>query len=211
MELESRRIKQESQLRAARLEIELLKKNIQPHFLMNSINATIMWLSEDPKSAELLLSSLADELRMLQEYSGKSSITLEEEVRLCEAHLQVMSLRHDKKFRLRVKNLDPKEKIPPLIFHTLVENGLTHGFAEREEGVFILARDKRDQSFRYVLSNDGNNTSGSRKSGSGLGLKYIRTRLQEFYPNRWTLKMGPHARGWATIIEITENSKGAPP
>ena len=49
--LETQKLQKETQLQAARLEIELLKRNIEPHFLLNSINAVMVWLSEDPVSA----------------------------------------------------------------------------------------------------------------------------------------------------------------
>ena len=109
---EARRLTQEAHLVTARLEIELLKKNIQPHFLLNSINATIVWLQEDPRNATRLLNSLADELRMLLHFSGKKMITLEQELELCRAHLQVMSLRHDKNLFWRQKELPGRRKSP---------------------------------------------------------------------------------------------------
>ena len=60
---EQNRRRQESELRSARLELELLKKHIQPHFLLNSLNSVIAWLEEEPSTAVRLVNALAEELR----------------------------------------------------------------------------------------------------------------------------------------------------
>lgn len=190
-----------AELQAARLEIELLKKNVEPHFLLNSLNAVMIWLEEDPKNAARLLEALADELRLLLAVSAKPSITMAEELELCRLHLEVMSLRHDKKFVLQTFDLFNEELVPPLVFHTIIENGLSHGFRGKELGRFWIKRVAGESGLTFEIGNNG--TSASNESaGSGIGLRYVRTRLEESYPNRWQLESGPHPEGWLTKITI---------
>jgi sensor histidine kinase YesM len=171
---------QEEQIRSMRLELELLKANIHPHFMLNSINAATMWIKEDPATAEKLLHALARELKQLLKIVGERIIPIDEEIRICRMHLEVMSLRHDKSFTLRLEGVKACEKIPPMVFHTLVENGLTHGYAGKEVGEFILSRSEDEHSIRFTLFNDG--AAGSKHiESNGLGLKYVRARLQEAY------------------------------
>ena len=205
--VEIQQLHQEAQLHSARLEIELLKKNIQPHFLLNSINATIVWLQEDPASAARLMNALADELRLLLSMSNRTVVTLEEELHLCRAHLEVMSLRHDKKFVLEAEDITGDEMIPPLVIHTLIENGITHGFRAREGGTFRLTREtvaagRRKSGRRYVLTNDGSPEKNADKSQSGMGLKYVRTRLEEAFPGKWRIRSSAFAGGWKTTIDM---------
>ncbi|MCB0294650.1 MAG: histidine kinase, partial [Calditrichaeota bacterium] len=136
----SRQIKQQNQqhevakLRSARLETELLKKHIQPHFLMNTLLSIISWIREDPPTAIKLIQSLAEEFRMINQISSQTEIPLSDEVALCRTHLTLMGYRQDVQYALEAQNLPGEEKIPPMIFHTLIENGLTHAYRSGENG-----------------------------------------------------------------------------
>lgn len=197
----------EVDLRSARLEIELLKKNIQPHFLLNSLNSIIAWLEEEPKTAARLVNALADELGMLLRISSRKTISLEEEIALCRTHLQVMGLRQDKTYSLDCSGLRGDEQVPPMVLHTLVENGLTHGYAGRVKGSFTLTRRDVPGGVRYSLFNDGSPREKKEKKGEGTGLRYVRTRLEEAFPGRWSLESGPAGNGWEVTLDIKrENS-----
>ena len=204
--LASRRLRERAQLRSSRLEIELLKKNIQPHFLLNSLNATLAWLEENPKNAARLLQALAEELRLILDFSSRKLVSLGEELHLCQTHLILMGLRHDKNFTLEIKGeIDEDEKNPPLILHTLIENGLVHGFKGRDEGVFIFTRIREPEGrVVYRLSNNGSREVNPTRR-RGLGLRYIKTRLEESFPGRWELHSGPLTpEGWEVKISVTE-------
>jgi hypothetical protein len=111
------RLRQESELRGARLELELLKKHIQPHFLLNSLNSIIAWLEENPATAARLVNALAEELRAILDFSKETLIPVNKELRLCRLHLEVMGLRQDKQFTLVADEMPDTDKIPPLVFH----------------------------------------------------------------------------------------------
>ncbi|MDB5106446.1 MAG: regulator [Fibrobacteres bacterium] len=196
----------ESEIRSARLEIELLKKNIQPHFLLNSLNSIIAWLEEEPKTAVHLVNALADELEILLKVSAEKTIRVDEEIRLCQTHLQVMGLRQDKRYRLDSHGIRGEEHLPPLVLHTLVENGLTHGYAGKSEGVFVLKREDIPGGIRFSLFNDGvpkerRDWKGEKK-GEGTGLRYVRSRLEEAFPGRWSLDSRAIADGWQVLLDV---------
>lgn len=192
---------QEEQIRSMRLELELLKANIHPHFMLNSINAAIMWIREDPGTAEKLLHALSKELKQLLKIVGEKVISIGEEIRICRMHLEVMSLRHDKSFTLRLEGIEADEKIPPMVFHTLVENGLTHGYAGKDAGVFILSRKEDEGRIYFTLYNDG--VAGNKNTASsGLGLKYVQARLEEAYGRKWRLDSHSVEGGWVVTIAI---------
>jgi hypothetical protein len=192
---------QDEQIRSMRLELELLKANIHPHFMLNSINAATMWIKEDPATAERLLHALSRELKQMLKIVGEKVIPIDEEIRICRMHLEVMSLRHDKSFSLKLEGIKACEKIPPMVFHTLVENGLTHGYAGKEVGEFILSRSEDEGKIRFTLFNDG--AAGSKHiESTGLGLKYVRARLEEAYGRKWRLDSHAVAGGWTVSIDL---------
>lgn len=192
----------EMELRSARLEIELLKKNIQPHFLLNSLNSIIAWLEEEPKTAVRLVNALAEELGMLLRISSRKTIPLEEEINLCRVHLQVMGLRQDKTYSLDCTGLSGGERVPPMVLHTLVENGLTHGYVGRMKGRFLLRREDIAGGMRLILFNDGTPKERKEKKGEGTGLRYVRSRLEEAFPGQWSLDSRPVDEGWEVALDI---------
>lgn len=139
---------------ATRLNLEMLKKNIHPHFLANSLNSAIELVHENPQRAEKLLLALVEELRSTIELSEQPLCPLETEIQLCRNHIEVMSLRMEKNLTLEVVG-KLEGKIPPLILLTIVENGITHGFTNRPEGRFIInVRNHENETFISV-ENDG--------------------------------------------------------
>jgi two-component system, sensor histidine kinase LadS len=196
---------QDEQIRSMRLELELLKANIHPHFILNSINAATMCIGEDPGTAEKLLHALSRELKQLLKIVGEKVIPIREEIRICRMHLELMSLRHDKSFTLRLEGVLDDEMIPPMVFHTLVENGLTHGYAGKEAGVFVLSRKEDGGKIYFTLYNDS--MAGNKNSESnGLGLKYVRARLEEAYGRKWQLDSHSIEGGWTVTIAIEKEN-----
>ena len=194
----------EAQLRSARLENELLKKNINPHFLLNTLTSIIVWLRKDPKSAIKLIETLAEEFRMIMQISPLEQIPIRQEIDLCKAHLKIMNYRKGADYKMETVDIAEEENVPPMIFHTLIENGLTHGYENKLEGTFTLQRRKNSNSVQYLLSNDGDFSQQGSKNSTGFGLRYIKSRLEESYPGRWEIKSQMQEQGWETIIEIKE-------
>ncbi|ERP32027.1 sensor histidine kinase [Chitinivibrio alkaliphilus] len=190
-----------SEIKSTRLELELLKRHIHPHFLLNSLHSIVAWIEEDPPTATRLITHLSRELRYLMAFAGQDLVVLSEEIKLCQSHLSVMNMRKEQSITLQCSG-DYREtiKIPPLILHTLIENGLTHGFSEQEEGYFLLDCHRGEKDFTINLSNDGN--SRGKTETSGTGSAYIKSRLQEAYGTEWSLSGGPVGGGWKWTICI---------
>ncbi len=197
-----RRRAQAATLAAARLEIELLKKNIQPHFLMNTLTAITEIIEQEPKSAVNLIEALAGEFRIVARVSGEKLIPLGQELELCRAHLRIMSLRRTIACSLEVTGADERAMVPPALLHTLVEGGVTHQTPRDGELKFTLAVDAGEERTCYTLTAHGVNPPAPRPPQEGTGLRYVKARLEESFAGRWSLEAGPVAEGWRTVIEI---------
>jgi len=197
-----RRAAQQATLTAARLEIELLKKNIQPHFLMNTLTMIMEVIDEDPKSAVNLIEALAGEFRILARVSGEKLIPLRQELELCRAHLQIMSLRRGVECTLEVLEADEDSSVPPALFHTLVEGGLTHQVPRAGRLRFVLEAAYLPGEARYTLTVHGDPPPADGPVREGTGTRYVKARLEESFAGRWTLTAGPVAEGWQTVIHL---------
>jgi LytS/YehU family sensor histidine kinase len=197
---------QETQLRASRLEIELLKKNIQPHFLLHSLRSITDLLLKEPKTAARLVNALADELRMMLKMTQEKVISLAEEIRLCRSHLEVIGLRGGRRLALEEGFAAGSAEglaIPPMVLHTLLEQGLEEADENHPEIRFRLEADA-GKTLRLRLSHGAPSRARSPFPRDETGLRYVRARLEEAYPGRWSLEAGTPVPGatWQMEIEI---------
>lgn len=199
-------------IHSKRMELELYKKSIQPHFLMNSLAAIRYWVSESPEKSELILDSLVGELRIILKVASKQLIPIEDEINLCKYHLDVMKMRMEKEYKFKTMGIDYTELIPPLIFHTLIENAFTHEDSPNAKLSFGIFKknyqidEKLFSTYCFIVYNHCNTKeSNSSKSGSGTGLEYVRLRLEESYSGKWSLTHGKSKKGYRVLIQIQFN------
>ena len=190
----------------ARLETELIKHSIQPHFIMNTLNALIEWVEEDPKTGVDFIHELGDHFRILLTVSGKREIKFSEEVNLSQSLLNIMGFRKESTYQLRIEGVDPDDLIPPCIIHTLVENGVTHNEHSSPKVEFWLKGKKSPNHRSYILEapveENNSGTPGAKRPSSRTGLKYVESRLEESYPGKWQLESDLVDNLWITRIQI---------
>lgn len=210
---DDRRAARQAQLTASRLEVELLKKNIQPHFLLNTLATLQEVIEQEPKTAMALVEALASEFRLVNRMSGEKLVTLGHELELCRAHLHVMSLRKGARCTLQVIGADDAALVPPALFLTLIENGLTHLLPRDGQLGFTLRTEYRGGSTRYALLAEGvrQREAASVPVREGTGLRYIKARLEESFTGCWTLTAGPVLEGWETVIELGHRAARSAP
>ena len=192
--------------RSQRLEAELLKKYIQPHFIMNTLQSIKSFLARDSAKAEKLIEALAGEFRLINRIAGEIEIPLKDELQLCRLHLELMGYRRNAKYQLLTDGDCLGFSIPPMVLHTLIENGLTHAFKPMENGMFRFHCAREEGRIVYRLENDGSNLAEMLKGSSeqieeGMGMKYVRARLAEAYREKWFLHYGVDRGNWFVQIE----------
>ena len=198
---------EQAMLNASKLEIALLKKNIQPHFLMNTLTSVIECMEFAPKQAIKFITALAEEFELICQVSDKPLIAITDEIRLCQYHLDIMGLQKQIRYTLELVNIDQTELIPPGLFHTLVENGITHNVYRTNQVSFCLTQEPTEVGKRYTLLTPKPDRAADKKPGAGLGTEYIQMRLEESYPGRWRLNHVDSEQGWLTTIDIVFSRK----
>ncbi|MFP4004758.1 MAG: sensor histidine kinase, partial [Alphaproteobacteria bacterium] len=202
------RRRHEAELAAARLEGELTKRQLQPHFLMNTLTSLMEWVEQKPEAASRMIEALSGEYRLLRKMQPRTLVPVAEELELCRAHLDVMRYRTDRTFRLETAGVDLSAAIPPGLFHTLIENAFSHG-GWRNGKLFTLEERKLEgggRLYRFTAPGPPAEPNPSASNGrEGIGLSYIRARLGESFGGAWRLTSRPCAAGWETLIEVPEN------
>ena len=176
----------EAQLKSKTLENQLLKSTIQPHFITNSLTSLQELIDTNPAAANKFIENLAEEFRLFSEMAEQKLIPIEQELLLCKTHLEIMGQRKQGNYRLLTEHVEGSEMVPPGIFHTLIENGLTHGFKSKKDGIFSLVKASENGDIRFSLSNNGD--IGLENESDGTGFKYIKNRLSENFGTNWSLE-----------------------
>jgi hypothetical protein len=171
--------------------LEFLQNQVNPHFLMNTLNNIHSLIEVDQPLAQNAVLKLSGMMRYLLYESGKGTTTLQREIDFLRSYLELMLLRVDKSIDV---SLDIPVKIdnvslPPLLFITFIENAFKHGVSYREPSSISFRLVQKPGSLEFISENSipryGNIDSLSRHGG--FGLDNIRKRLEMIYGDRFKL------------------------
>jgi sensor histidine kinase YesM len=185
-----------------KIEMNLLKTIIQPHFLMNSLNTLVGLIWESPKKASDMIVALGAEVRNILEIPDVKEVTLAKELEFCDAYLKIMSLRLEENYLLTAEGLSGDEKIPPLLFHTLIENAFTHARGNYSGLKFHLRKELTTDSLLYTFTSTSSEKNSTPSNRVGIGTKYIQTALEEFAPGRWNVDQFYDNGLWVVKVDV---------
>lgn len=197
-ELDARR----AEANSARLQTALIKRNIQPHFILNSLTVAIELQETEPQTARRFIEALSDEYRVLSDLIEQDRVTLRQELDLSRKHLEMMGYRLGRSFRLDFSGDEPDQSFPPGVLHTLVENALSHNRYEAELVVFTVSYrfDGRRAHLDVRVPVAARQSPSGASSGSGMA--YLRARLEDFAPGEWQMSSERAGEEWQTLISF---------
>ena len=161
-------------------ELRMLKSQINPHFIFNSLNSISALTATKPDSAREMLIKLSDFLR----YSlGKDSVqmnSLEQEIRNVNLYLDIEKVRFGKKLNFD-QNIDDaclSAQVPNLILQPLVENAIKYGLYESVGEVTISLNCRRNDEMLEVTVSNNYDPESMPEKGEGIGLENVNKRLE---------------------------------
>ncbi len=197
--------------RAARLETLLararlaaLTRELEPHFLFNTLNGIAALVRDEPKRAEGMLLRLSDLLRVTLESDDGGELALGEELERLELYLDIQRMRFGP--RLAVELVVAPEtigaRVPTLLLQPLVENAVTHGVGSRPGAGMIRISARMDAGrLRLEVRDDGRGLGvGPQRERTGLG--NTRARLAAMFQNDFSLTLEPAPGGGAVTTVI---------
>jgi len=188
-------------LEAASLEADLLRRNLQPHFLMNSLMLVIEWIEQKPQAAVNFVQALAEELRALVKFSNQKEVSLEEEIALCRRHLEIMAYRYNAEYHLNVCGSPLGIRIPPAILHTQIENAYSHNHLASGSEFTLEIKHESNNVALYLCSPINRK---QKIEGMGMGERYIHSRLKQYFGQDYRFESGVLEDRWQTIIAFKE-------
>ena len=192
----------------ARAELEALRSQLNPHFILNTFHALIGLVRRDPALAETALERLGDLLRysLRIQREGLDEVTLREEWSFVRSYLDLERLRLGD--RLRV-SFDAAEttldcSVPSFALQTLVENAVRHAIAPRAEGGHLSISTQRvEDRLRIQVEDEGPGASAQPAAESHrLGLKLLQERLAALYGGQASLSLHAAEDGARAVLEL---------
>lgn len=165
--------------RAKELEVELLRRQISPHFLMNTLNTLSAWVEQDPGKGLDIIETLGEEYRAIDRLSLRKLIPMADEIALCRSHLKLLSYRAEARFALDVQGKMDRILIPPTVLLTLIENAFSHNFYKDDETITV---DIEDRETSWHISVHGpRKDAETHDDHQGTGHDYIQARLEDAF------------------------------
>jgi two-component system, LytTR family, sensor kinase len=196
----------ERHLLLARAELQYLQAQLQPHFLFNTLNAISSYVRVDPERATQMIARLSTLLRRSLDNSQADEVTLEEELHLLAAYVDIEQARFEDRLRV-IWAIAPetlRAQVPSLLLQPLVENAIRHGIApQRDGGVVEISASRRNGSLALAVADNGGGIHASPNAGGGLGLANSRSRLERLYGQHQSLNLSPNSpRGVRVDVEV---------
>ncbi len=176
---EAERREAQTQILAREAELAVLRAQIRPHFLFNSLNSIAGLATSEPVKAQEMCVRLADFLRKSLAVGERPTISAPEELALSRSYLQVEALRFGERLQIE-EDLDARGdacQVPPLLLQPLIENAVRHGIASRIEGGKVRVSVACSAGRLRILIENPLDPDAPSRPGAGVGLSNVRQRL----------------------------------
>lgn len=192
----------------AESELQMLKTQLHPHFLFNTLQGISSLTEENPKLAKQMVVALGDLLRAALKHSSVDLVSLQTEMEFVTAYLDLEKMRLGDRLIVRTQlSADAREYlVPQLVLQPLVENAIVHGIANSRNGGWIqISSELNEQHLRLRIENS---TSEKAFHGAGVGLTNTRARLAHLYREDASLTFRLTTKGSAETLVVIPALKG---
>ena len=185
--------KKEAERTRTEAELKNLRNQLNPHFLLNTLNNIYALIAFDPDKAQNAVGELSKLLRHALYDNQKKFVPLYKEVEFIKNYIELMKIRvtDDVKINSHINIADDDSTpIAPLLFISLIENAFKHGISQAGDGEISILIDNNEDNIICEIINTNYPKRDNDKSGSGIGLEQVAKRLEIIYPNRYSWTKG---------------------
>jgi len=188
-EIQQERIKRlSSEKETLEANLRLLQAQIEPHFLFNTLSNVLSLIDTNPTDGKSMLVDLIHYLRTSLSRTLPDQTTLDQEIEMIKAYLNIQKLRMGDRLHFRIELPDAVRQIPfpPMLLQPLVENAIKHGLEPKMEGGEIMIKVvEKDDLIRIEVTDTGSGFSSFHNTGVGIG--NVRERIKLLYGEKGRL------------------------
>lgn len=202
--------RREAEKSRSEAELKNLRNQLNPHFLLNTLNNIYALIAFDADKAQVAVQELSRLLRHVLYDNQQNFVALSKEMDFIRNYIELMRIRLAANVKVETLfdvSADSRTKIAPLIFISLIENAFKHGISPTSPSYIYIHFRESQQEVRCEIRNSYHPKSPEDKSGSGIGLEQVRKRLELTYPGRYHWQQGVDEAGkeYRSILVININ------
>ena len=185
--------RKEAERNRAEAELKNLRNQLNPHFLLNTLNNIYALIAFDSDKAQQAVQELSKLLRYVLYDNQQTYVPLCKEVDFIRNYIELMRIRLSANVQMITKfdiQPDSQTLIAPLIFISLIENAFKHGISPTESSFISIHLSENDKEVICEIRNSNHPKTVEDKSGSGVGLEQVSRRLEILYPGAYTWSKG---------------------
>jgi hypothetical protein len=200
----------ESRVLARDAELQVLRTQIDPHFLFNSLNSISALTSVDAAAARTMTLELAEFFRKTLALSARERIPLAEEMALCGHFLAIEKVRFGARLStdIQVSESAQVALIPPMLLQPCVENAVKHGVRHLADGGTICLRASTRERWLHVCIENPLDPDAAASLGTGTGLRNIERRLATLYGDQARVSWTRTAQKFSLDIVLPLQAQG---
>ena len=185
-------------------QLQYLKYQVNPHFLMNTLNNIHALVDIDPERAKASIVELSKLMRYVL-YEGNNRLTpLSREVQFLRNYVQLMSMRYtgNVSISLDVPEVLPDSLLPPLLLVIFVENAFKHGISYRTKSFVEISLQPHGDRLLFSCRNSRQQKPQDENMKGGVGLSNVRRRLDLLFPGNYTLDIKEQEDTYTVHLDI---------
>lgn len=174
-------------------ELKNLRNQLNPHFLLNTLNNIYALIAFDTDKAQQAVQELSKLLRYVLYDNQQTYVPLGKETDFIRNYIELMRIRLSSNVQMTTQIdilPDSQTLIAPLIFISLIENAFKHGISPTERSFIHIHLAENETEVICEISNSNHPKNIMDKSGSGIGLEQVSRRLEILYPSQYTWQKG---------------------
>jgi sensor histidine kinase YesM len=197
---------------AREAEMSFLRRQLDPHFLFNSLNSVAALIGSDATSARRMCLLLADFFRNSLKFSAQQTIALADELTLIDTFLAIEKVRFGERLRRSVEVSEEAltMRVPALLLQPLVENAVHHGIAHLVGGGDIKISAKVRGSLLDIVVENSCDADRPVSRSTGLGLANVRGRLGSMYGTRASIDVDNEPETFRVRLALPATPAEAP-
>lgn len=190
---ESENARREAEKSRTEAELKNLRNQLNPHFLLNTLNNIYALIQFDSNKAQQAVQELSKLLRHMLYDNQQMYIPLAKEADFIYNYIELMRIRLSSNVDLKTNiEIDSHNRTPiaPLLFISLIENAFKHGISPTEPSFINISLSDKNGVIKCEIINSNFPKKEGDKSGSGIGLTQLAQRLELVYPGKYVWEKG---------------------
>ena len=196
-----------SLLLASKAQLQMLRYQINPHFLFNSLNSIQGLMYQDLKKADLMLTELSEFLRYTLKFNTDIYVSLEDEFEIIEKYLFVEKIRFDNRldYSIQLPSDLKKEKILCFLTQPFVENAIKHGMKNSPYNKIEIVIKASVDEYNLIIIVTNTGKWKENEEDNTTGIRNVKERLDNAYPGNYTLNISDDTGHVKVEIKVPRN------